>query len=63
MLTYDECKKIAMERTEQNGIPIDKAGEILDAYVFDSTDDRFVVNLPIAVDRNSGNVTSLWAYL
>ena len=63
MLNYDECKKIAVETTESKGIPINKAGELLDAYVFDSNDKRFVANLPIAVDRNSGNVTSLWLYL
>lgn len=63
MLNYDECKKIVIEKTEKNGITIDKAGELLNAFVFDSTDDRFVGNLPIAVDRDSGNVTSLWLYL
>ena len=63
MLNYEECKKIAVEATEGRGIPIDTAGELLDAFVFDSTDKRFVANLPIAVDRNNGTVTSLWLYL
>lgn len=63
MLNYEECKKIAVDITEKNGIPIDKAGELLDAYVFDSTNKSFVANLPIAVDRNNGKVTSLWLYL
>lgn len=63
MLNYNECKAIAVETAEERGIPINKAGELLDAYVFDSTDKRFVANLPIAVDRNSGTVTSLWLYL
>ena len=50
MLNYEECKKIAVEATEGRGIPIDTAGELLDAFVFDSTDKRFVANLPIVVD-------------
>ena len=63
MLNYEECKAIAVEFTGRNGIPINKAGELLDAYVFNSDDSRYLVNLPIAVDRNSGEVTSLWLYL
>ena len=44
MLNYEECKKIAVDITEKNGIPIDKAGELLDAYVFDS-----IIKRPIEI--------------
>ena len=61
MLTYEECKRIAVNRAKGYDLTINKAYKLNGAYVFDSNVELMGI-LPIVVDTE-GNTKGIWAYI
>lgn len=63
MITYEEAKKIALEHIEVFGAPINTAGELPEAYVFDDSEHEYVGWIPFAVLKEDGSIMNLWHYI
>lgn len=63
MVSYEEAKKIALERTEEAGVPINWAGELPHAYIFDDADNMYDGLLPMVVRKADGKCFNYWHYM
>ena len=63
MLSYQQCKNIAVEALKEYGIEIDKAYSIGKDYVFEDSKEEHMGILPIVVSSKDGKCIGLWAYL
>ena len=63
MMSYDECKTLAEERAKERTLEINRAYKLGFGFVFDNKDIESVGTFPLVVDRKSGELSGLWAYL
>ena len=63
MLSYEECKKAAMEKAKEYNIALDTAYSIGRDFAFESKKKECVGILPVVVSRKSGKTYGLWPYL
>ena len=63
MITYEEAKNIALERTKQAGVPINYAGELPHAYIFDDSENMYDGLLPMVVRKSDGKAFNYWQYM
>lgn len=63
MLSYEDCKKIAIKDAEGYNTTIDKAYTIGKDYAFENSKEELMGILPVVVLRETGDCTGLWAYL
>ena len=61
MLTYEECKNIAIAKAKSYNVSITKAYNIGNDFVFD-TDIKFEGVFPVVVSSENGNTKGLWIY-
>lgn len=62
MLTYEECKNIAIEKAKSYNVSITKVYNIGNDFVFD-TDVKFEGVFPVVVSSENGNTKGLWIYI
>lgn len=63
MISYEEAKKIALDKTKQAGLEINTAGEFEGAYMFDDSEHQYDGMLPIVIKKENGKAVNYWAYL
>ena len=63
MLSYEECKKIAVERASQHDLEITKAYHIGSDYVFADDNDDAPGFLPEVVRSENGECWGIWEYI
>ncbi len=63
MLTYSECKEIALSKAQEFGIELDKAYILGKGFVFESSKEECVGLFPIVVKKSDGECTGLWSYI
>lgn len=63
MVSYEEAKKNALDIMNKVGFPINWAGELPDAYVFDDADNMYDGYLPMVIRKSDGKAVNYWQYM
>lgn len=63
MLTYEEAKKVALERAEEAGVRINHARELPHAYIFDDSEREYLGLLPVVIRKSDGKAFNYWNYM
>lgn len=63
MIKYEEAKKIALDAAARAGVPINSAGELPHAYIFDDSENMYDGVLPMVVKKENGKVMNYWQYM
>ena len=63
MVTYEEAKKIAQDIMKRVGFPINYAGELPGAYVFDDANNMYDGYLPMIIRKSDGKAVNYWQYM
>ena len=63
MLSYEECKKIALEYAEYHNVVLDKAYSLGNGFIFDDSKNEYEGPFPVVVDAITGDIYGLWRYL
>lgn len=63
MISYEKAKEIALERTKEAGVPINWAGELPHAYIFDDSENMYDGLLPVVIRKADGKAFNYWHYM
>lgn len=63
MLTYEECKAIAIKTSNYSGCKIVDAYKMPGAYMFDNPDYNSAGGLPIVIDTSKGEIHPWFPYV
>lgn len=63
MLSYAECKEIAIKKAEDYNSTVDTAYKLGEDYVFSNSRESVIGILPVVVSTETGACKGLWPYL
>ena len=63
MLSYEECKKIALDKAKLYNTTMDTAYEIGNDFAFENSKEAWEGVFPCVVIAESGETMGLWRYL